>query len=298
MHAFDVFPYGFLGALISLGLGKKIIITAIGSGSIVPLYHYFQARLARWALRRADKVIAISRFTRAEILKKVPRRAIEVINPGVDADFFGDTQTSRYDAARYKPYIASVGQLRWRKGYHFSIRGFAKVAARFPALHYVIVGKKYKEDYYMRLCALIKELHLEGRVFILEDVATREELADVYREAELFCLFSQNVNHDVEGFGQVFLEAAAAGLPVVGSKNCGIDDAVRDGENGILVPTRSADDFADAILAILCDEKLKKEMGMRSRAFARASGWEQRIEEYVDVYQQMRAFPVTSQVLR
>ena len=97
-------------------------------------------------------------------------------------------------------------------------------------------------------------------------------------------MFSQNVNHDVEGFGLVFLEAAAAGLPVVGSKNCGIDDAVQDGRNGILIPTRNPDDFAKKIIAILGDLKRKKIMAEASHAFVRTMTWERQIEKYLALY--------------
>ena len=151
----------------------------------------------------------------------------------------------------------------------------------------MIVGKKFKEDYYLRLKKLVRELKLENKVFILEDVGSRKELADCYKGAELFVLFSQNVNHDVEGFGLVFLEAAAAGLPVVGSKNCGVDDAVRDGENGILVATRSPDDFAEAIMRIIGDPERKKRMSEQSLSFGRASAWDRRIAEYIDIYNKL-----------
>lgn len=283
IHAFDAFPYGLIAAVASLGLRKKLILTVIGSGSILPFYRWHYAPLIRWVYRRADRITAISAFTRGEILKKMPQLEIMVINPGVDADVF-TKDYGVYDVGRFKPYLLSVGQLRWRKGYHFSIRAFARITAMFPNLHYVIVGKRYSDVYYTRLQKLITELKLEGRVHIIEDIDTRAKLADLYRGAELFCLFSQNVNHDVEGFGQVFLEAAAAGLPVVGSKNCGVDDAVRDGENGILVPTRSPDDFADAILAILQDPARKKAMAGASVAFARQMRWERQIESYATLY--------------
>ncbi len=284
VHALDVYPYGIVAAFTTLGLGRRVIITATGSNSIVPLYRPAAGLVAAWAYRRADRVTAISAFTKTEVGKKVPDLSIEVINHGVDADFFSSADGTRYDVSRFTPYILGVGQLRWRKGYHFSIRAFAKVRAEFPDLNYVIVGKRYKDDYYLRLQRLIDGLGLRGRVFILEDVNTRAELADIYKGAELFCLFSQNVNHDVEGFGLVFLEAAAAGLAVVGSKNCGIDDAVRDGENGILVPTRSPDDFADAVTSILRDPQKKREMGEASHALARSMTWAYQIRKYLALY--------------
>lgn len=284
VHAIDVFPYGFIAAAASIGLRKKMIITAIGSGSILPLYQRLYIWMLRWAYRRSAAVTAISAFTRDEILKKIPDLSIAVINPGVDADTFSRTNPTAYDMTRFQPYILSVGALRWRKGYKYSIPAFAKVRRQFPGLQYVIVGKKLIGIYHRRIHTFIQELGLEGSVHILEDVDTREQLAAVFGGAELFCLFSQNANHDVEGFGLVFLEAAAAGLPVVGSKNCGIDDAVRDGENGILVPARNPDDFADAIITILGDEGLKKRMSAASIALARQSAWQKRTEDYVRVY--------------
>jgi phosphatidylinositol alpha-1,6-mannosyltransferase len=284
VHALDAYPYGLVAVIASWGLSKKIIITATGSNSIEPLYRPILGPLVSWAYKKADRLSAISSFTKAEIEKKVSGLKMEVINHGVDAEFFAGADGLRYDVSRFKPYILGVGQLRWRKGYHFSIRAFAKVRERFPDLNYVIVGKRYKDDYYLRLQKLIDELSLRERVFILEDVRSREELADVYKGAELFCLFSQNVNHDVEGFGLVFLEAAAAGLAVVGSKNCGIDDAVRDGKNGLLVPTRNPDDFAGAITAILCDPQRKKVMAEASLALAREMTWDKQIVRYQALY--------------
>lgn len=289
VHTLDAFPYGIIATLASLGLGKKIIIAAIGSGSILPLYKWHYTPFVRSAYRRAAAITAISVFTKEEILKKIPDLQITVINPGVDMAEFTThvTRSTKHEIEKYKPYILSVGQLRWRKGHHFSIQAFAKIVPSFPRLKYLIVGKHYTDVYDRRLENLIAELGLQDRVYILKDVDSREALIELYKNAELFCLFSQNVKHDVEGFGLVFLEAAAAGLPVVGSKNCGVDDAARDGKNGILVPTRNPDDFADAIIQILGNERLKKAMGEESLAFARDSSWEKRIEEYVDVYKRI-----------
>ncbi|MEK7074316.1 MAG: glycosyltransferase family 4 protein, partial [Patescibacteria group bacterium] len=71
IHALDGFPYGIIAILASLGLKKKIIITAVGSGAIIPLYNRLYAPLMRWCYRRADMVTAISAFTRDEIIKRV-----------------------------------------------------------------------------------------------------------------------------------------------------------------------------------------------------------------------------------
>ncbi|MFY9462609.1 MAG: glycosyltransferase family 4 protein [Candidatus Sungiibacteriota bacterium] len=294
VHALDVFPYGMIAAFASVGLRKKMIITTIGSGSILPLYHWLYAPFARAVYRQANAITAISAFTRDEILRKMPDLNIAVINPGVDVHEFSQHLSAIRDGAndaikKFTPYILSVGQLRWRKGYHFSIRAFAKVSSSFPQLHYVIVGKRYTKIYERRLENLIEELGLQNRVHILQDVDSREALVEFYKNAGLFCLFSQNINHDVEGFGLVFLEAAAAGLPVVGSKDCGVDDAMKDGQNGILVAGRNPDDFADAIITILKDPAKKKAMADASRAFASEMSWQRQVSMYGACYRRIIA---------
>ncbi len=286
VHCLDAFPYGFLAAIASLGLKKKIIITGLGTAAIGPLYKPIFSSMLRYAYRRADIVTTVSVFMKKEIQKKMPDLDVRIISMGVDMrDFAHQTGGDiYYDMSAYKPYILGVGAVRWRKGYHFTIRSFAAALKEFPDLHYVIAGRRYSQAYHERLEKLIDDLNLRGRVHILEDVNTREELNDVYHGAELFCLFSQNVNHDVEGFGLVFLEAAAAGLAIVGSKNCGIDDAVEDGKNGILVAGRDPDDVADAIKKILRNKELKKRMQEHSLQFAAACTWEKKIGEYIDIY--------------
>ncbi|HLD34827.1 MAG TPA: glycosyltransferase family 4 protein, partial [Patescibacteria group bacterium] len=110
---------------------------------------------------------------------------------------------------------------------------------------------------------------------------------------ELFFLMSQAGGHDIEGFGLVFLEAAASGLPTIGSKDCGAEDAILDGKNGFLVDAKDIGGFSDAIKKILGDANLKKKMSEESRKFAGASGWDRRTEEYVQIYQTLLKPPKT-----
>ena len=327
VHALDGYPYGAVAYIASFGLRKKIIITAVGSGAIIYLYKPIYSFFVKRAYRAADKVIAISRFTKDEILKKMPNLAISVINHGVDYEKFQENGLARANesfhfsrspsvraqgttqsrpaalsaqggtvpAPRAKPvqrlvgsaqpYILGVGSLRWRKGYHRSIEAFAKVANVFPDLNYVIVGKKYDEAYYNRLKLEIRDLKLEGRVIILDNIDREEELIQLYKNAELFCLMAQTAHRDLEGFGLVFLEAAAAGLPVVGTKGSGVEDAVLDGKNGVLLDDpRDVNGCAEAVIKILKNKNLAPEMSKESLELARNSRWESKIAEYVSIY--------------
>lgn len=305
VHALDAYPYGIVAALAAYGLKKKIIVTAVGTGSIQLLYHHHWpgTQLVKWSYKQAARITAISRFTRDSILRQMPELHIDVINPGVHYEAFavrsgeekdadaritvqGSTGTN-YGVGDLCPYILSVGSIRWRKGYKVSLKAFAFVHEKFPELKYVIVGKRYAEKYYEELMRIIRELHLERSVVILDRVDTIEMLRALYRNAELFCLLSQNFGHDVEGFGIVFLEAAAAGLPVVGSIENGIEDAVEDGINGFLVNCRDEKGFADKIMAILGDRRLRAEMSKESLARAKVSGWDRRDAQYAELYRAM-----------
>jgi phosphatidylinositol alpha-1,6-mannosyltransferase len=289
IHALDVFPYGIIATFFSIGLRKKIVITIVGSGSIIPLYNRFLLFLSRYCYQRADYLTAISHFTKNEVLKKIKGLSIEVINPGVDFDKFSAPSSRSFKEKLNLPnsYILSVGSLRWRKGYKFSIPAFAKTSVLFPDLHYVIVGKKYAEKQYNLIQQLISDLKLEEKIFILDNIDSFEELRYIYKNAKLFVLMSQNVDHDIEGFGMVFLEAAALGLPVVGSKACGVEDAVQEGKNGFLVDSRDIDDCAQAMVKILSDIELRNSMSKESIFFAKAQSWGSKIEQYKKIYQKL-----------
>ncbi len=286
VHALDIFPYGILAWIASVGLKKPLVITAVGSGSIIPLYQWPWRSIGAFIIRHAATLVTISDFMRREILKQIPNIVITVIHPGIDRSWFGRSGQS-VDSGGYRPYILTVGALRWRKGHKISIPAFARVKKDFPSLRYVIVGKRQNNIMYKRIFDLIREHDLEGSVHVLESVESAEELRSLYRGAELFLLISQNSGHDVEGFGMVFLEAASQGLPVIGSVGCGVEDAVANGKNGILVNEKSIDEAADAISRVLRDTELKKRFSEASRKFASGFLWEEKIAEYERLYQRI-----------
>jgi len=130
-------------------------------------------------------------------------------------------------------------------------------------------------------------LKLEGSVIILDKVDDDNDLVALYKKAELFCLMAQTAHMDLEGFGLVFLEAAAAGLPVVGTRDSGAEDAILSEKNGFLVDSKDIDGFAEAIVKILKNRDLRANMSRASLEFARTSGWDARFEQYADVYKNL-----------
>ncbi len=290
VHAFDIFPYGFVAVFFAIFTKTKVIVTLNGTGTLRYIHkpHYFH--LVKFAFKKANKLVAISNFVKDEILKKIPDLKIDVINPGIDFDVFSKKPATESLAklAKYEPYILSVGALRLRKGYKFSIPAFKKVSEKFPDLKYVIIGKKYTNKEYNRLKKLVEDLDLKDKVFFVENVDSDEELASFYHKAKLFCLMSFNVTNDVEGFGIVFLGAACAGIPVVGMTNSGIIDATKNGANGILVEgNTNMSGFANAIIEILSDEKKYHKFSEASFKLAPEFDWKIKNAEYIKIYKEM-----------
>lgn len=278
VHALDGWPYGVIAALATLGLRKKLIITAIGTGAVQPLYSWWRRPILKWAYRKADGVVAVSNNTKKEILKIIPDLKIEVINHGVDfAKFQSLSPTTPYP----KPYVLSVGALKKRKGYDYSIQAFVEIAPKFPNLKYVIVGNGAERE---NLELRIKNCGLSNRIVFLNSLS-EEELITLYKNAGLFILLPQDINKDIEGFGLAFLEAAAAGLPIIATKESSAEDAVLDGQNGILVPPRDWKAAAEAIEKILSDSNLRKSFSERSLRFAQSMTWDVVAKKYKALYE-------------
>jgi len=285
IHALDGWPYGAIAAIASFGLGKPLFITAIGTGAVQPLYGWRRGIMA-WAYRRADRIVAVSRHTRDEILERVPGLAIEVINHGVDAEEWGGDQAAglsemeKSGIEKLKPYILSVGGWKKRKGFEYSFPAFAEISKKFQNLKYVVCGIGPKP-------ALTEPLGITDRAVYFKGVP-RQFLAALYRNAELFLLLPVDDGKDIEGFGFAFLEAAAAGLPVVGTRQSSAEDAVAEGENGLLVPPRDAVAAAEAATRILADPGLSQRFSAGSRTFAGRMNWTDVIGRYRRMYQSVR----------
>lgn len=282
IHVIDIWPNGFYTRLISLGLKKPIIITALGTYSVAPFYSW-RRLLATWACKNSQ-VIAISDYTKEKINKILPHLKISVICPGFNLDFWSGSSANVGDSLKFKPYILSVGALKPRKGYDNSIRAFGIVAKQFENLNYVIVGKGEESDYVKNLKSFVKDNGLENRVFFISSGIDDEELLGFYRNAELFVLTPIEENHHFEGFGIVYLEAAVLGLPIVATYNSGATSATKDGYNSILVPQNDPQKTADAIRKILSDDILGLNLRKNSIEWVKNFDWKKIITSYIEIY--------------
>jgi len=114
------------------------------------------------------------------------------------------------------------------------------------------------------------------------------ELAKVYQISDLMVLPALSTKGDVEGFGIVILEAAAAGRPTVATRVGGIPDAIEDGRSGILVDPEEPDRMSEAIVRLLRDDQARLALGQYAQNRVREQfGWDSIIRRYEELFKSM-----------
>lgn len=228
----------------------------------------------RAALLAAGAVVANSRYT-AGLLRDLgvtPGR-VKVVHPGVDLDRFVQRPVGADERARWtrgRPQsrlLLSVGNLVERKGHDTVIRALAKLQSDIDLLYLIAGDGPHRAP----LQALAATTGVADRVVFLGYVPAAE-LPLLYSAADLFVMPSRErpEQRDVEGFGIVFIEAAACCVPAIGGRSGGIEDAVVDGETGSLVDPHDADALAAAIRQLLADPPRLRRLGEAARRRAAA----------------------------
>jgi glycosyltransferase involved in cell wall biosynthesis len=173
------------------------------------------------------------------------------------------------DVERFKPpgllrprekSVLFVGRLVEKKGCGTLIEAMAGVQRRYPAAELVVVGDgPLRTEYEARAVALGVRCRFLG-------VQPAAVVRDRMSRASVFSVPSMvATTGDAEGFGMVFIEAQAMGLPVVSTLSGGIPEAVKNGETGLLVAERDSAALAEGILRLLQDEQLWQEYSLAGR---------------------------------
>jgi phosphatidyl-myo-inositol dimannoside synthase len=259
--------------MLARAFGRRAIVQAHGS-DVIYSHRLYQALCVRW-VKFCDRVVANSAYTGSLTIKKGARAdRVFVIPPAIHPERFAPLTTGdaikRQFGLKEGPTILFVGRLAKRKGVkEFIEKSLVEIVKKIPNVCFVIVGDNASEsltqrhDMVARIKSTIGELGLRNHVQLLGALAD-DEVVKLYQASDLIVLPALATPDDVEGFGVVLLEAAAAGKPVVATRVGGIPDAIDDGKSGILVEPGDYDQLTDAILALLNDDSLKSSMGHRA----------------------------------
>jgi phosphatidylinositol alpha-1,6-mannosyltransferase len=225
--------------------------------------------LMRYATSRAARVpVMCSAFIARTVRTAVPPRVpVSVLYPGADIEAFRPDLPTRDLRERYaigaRPLVVCVSRLVARKGQDVLIRGMGDVRRRVPDATLLIVGGGPYEDDLRALAAGAPE----GSVIFAGQVS-EEELPRHYAVGDVFAMPCRTRlgGLEVEGWGNVFIEAAACARPVVVGDSGGAREALVDGETGLLVDGADVATVADAVASLLGDPTLARRMGAAGRA--------------------------------
>ena len=267
VHCAKVLPDGLVAWALRRLTGLPYLIYAHGEEILIGL----SSRKLRWLLPKiyndAAAVIANSLNTRAllEELGVLPNK-LHLIHPGVDAAAFRvDAHLAQVVRQQHNlalaPVLLTVGRLQQRKGQDMVIKALPLIRQAFPDVKYLVVGAGEEDQ---ALKKLAYEIGMQEHIVFVGRVPD-SALPAYYAACDIFIMPNRQISSDIEGFGMVFLEASAAGKPVIGGKSGGTDDAIVDGVTGLRVDGASLEMIATAVIDLLSEPALAKTMGEQGR---------------------------------
>lgn len=272
-----------VGWIIKLFYNKPVACVVHGLDLTFPSGIY-QKFWVRFFIPRLDKLIAVGNETvRVGIAKGIAHEKLTFIPNGVDTEknLLPKSRTDLEKVIRQdirdKKILLTSGRLAKRKGVAWFIRNVMPKLDKH--ILYVVAGEGPDRE---NIQQAIKECGLAKRVLLLgyvEDGARNILL----NNCDLFLQPNIKIAGDMEGFGISVIEAGACSLPVIAADLEGLKDAIKDGNNGLLVTSGDARAFQEKITALLSDENRRVAFGKKGRAFViEHFSWEKIARKYLD----------------
>ncbi|WP_018878405.1 glycosyltransferase [Thioalkalivibrio sp. ALE28] len=277
IDAHFIYPDGVAAWLLGRWLGLTHTITLRGT-----ILRISRTRLSRWmsarAMHAAARVFSVSGDLRRVALGMgIAENQVQVMPNGINLDYFypEDRATCRQELGLPEDakVLITVGGLNERKGFHRVIEQMPALLRRFPNLHYLCVGGGGPDGNGQAwLEGLAREQGVQDHVHFTGAVAP-ERLRFYYSAADVFVLATR-----FEGWANVFLEAAACGLPTVTTRVGGNPEVICSDSLGTLVELGDGDALRRAIEDALTTDWDRAAI----QAYARENRWEARIPILVD----------------
>lgn len=262
-------PLGLLTPTLRRAGARRIVATTHGHEA-----GWAQLPVARQFLRKigsdVDVLTYLGEYTKQRLSRVVSSsEKLARLAPGVDASFFrpgvgGDEVRARYDLGG-RPVVVCVSRLVPRKGQDTLVQAMPAVLRAVPDAALLIVGSG---PYRAKLERLVDRVGVRSAVRFTGGVPW-DELPAHFDAGDVFAMpcRTRRGGLDVEGLGIVYLEASAAGLPVVAGNSGGAPDAVLPGETGDVVDGRDVGSVAAAVVALLTDREKARAIGVAGRAW-------------------------------
>lgn len=254
IHSHVAVPDGYAGMILNKEFKVPHVVTIHGQDFQNTISRNINCKKALFnVLNHIDKIITVSNKLKNVVKDENFYNKIEVVNNGIDKDYISvdKIQENYIEKNRINKNlikILSVSNLKETKGIHINLKAIAKLKEIYSNISYDIIGDG---EYRGKLEELIKELGLEDNVSFLGKLE-HKEVIDIMKQYDIFSLPSYK-----EGFGMVYIEAMAQGIPVIGVKGEGIEDAIENGVNGFLVERKNIEELVK-IMKFLIENPYKR----------------------------------------
>jgi glycosyltransferase involved in cell wall biosynthesis len=233
----------------------------------------FYQQLINLCLQKCDKIIPVSNYTANRISLKFADK-INIIQNGFELNI---QPVSKIPSVG-KLNLITVGTVYRRKGQHNVVKAIPEIRKKGIAdITYNLIG-------IVQQPSLIQEAAENAGVkdtLVFHGALNEKDKLNILPEADIFLMLSEKTPEgNFEGFGIALLEANALGIPTVGSANSGIEDAIQNGYNGILVNPHDPSQVADAVISILQNYA---EFSRNAVSFSRSFTWENIIKKYLAI---------------
>jgi glycosyltransferase involved in cell wall biosynthesis len=280
INAHWLIPQGFVGVLVKFLTGRKLVITIHGS-DVLSLNGNIMRAIKRFTLRHADVVCVNSSVTKAACIALYPRH-YSLIPMGIDVERFAGAVASTKLKKQYNLHdftILFVGRLSEEKGIIYLLEALGSLQAAGKSFTAIIVGSgplEAKLQQYIADNDLAKSVIMTGWI-------DNSELPTYYKTADVMVGPSL---HEAQGL--VFLEALAAGLPVITTTAGGTKDFVKNEVNGFLVEPRSPHQIVDVLTTLYDDRALLQKLAQAAPGSVREKySWHAVTMRYTHVFKEL-----------
>lgn len=279
LHCLRAIPDGIAGLMYKARhLGRPTLAVYVHGEEILVAQSSRQlSLLAKIVYRFSDIIIVNSRATKKRLEDFCHPADVHVISPGVACSLFDipDSEVAAYrnhwGFGEGTVILTTMARLEKRKNHHRVLRAMADLVTREGlALAYVIGGDGDERE---NLRALVGELGLQDHVRLCGYLSDREKIL-TYKASDIHIMPSVQEGPMIEGYGIVFLEAAAAGIPSIAGNSGGQPEAVIHTVTGLVIDGNDIEAIKDAVRMLAADRELRKKMGDAGRAFAGGHDWE------------------------
>ncbi len=254
----------------------EIKFIAIAHGGDINAGNITEKMFIRKALMQMDLIIPVSEYSATKLPAGISDSKIKVIPNGFNFEKMDTLKLRNKPDSKDQLTLVSVGTVWPRKGHHNVLNAFREILKIYPEVRYNIAGRladlskvtEYFEDKNLK-----EHLHIHGQI-------SDEQLHDILRDSDIFILLSESQSSgDFEGFGIAVLEANFFGLPAIGSKNSGLEDAIQHGVSGLIVDPNNNEEICNAITEI---KNNYRHYSDGARKWAAVHHWSEIIKRYIN----------------